>query len=73
MTVNNFAALFNCTPAGRASNLLKKGLKTLNKVGWVSMLCLWSGSPEFNCWISVAPAFSFDYTHYAIAMRPLRD
>ena len=23
VTVNNFAALFNCTPAGRASDLMK--------------------------------------------------
>ena len=31
--------------------------RTFKQVGWGSMLCLWSGPPAFNCWISVAPAF----------------
>ena len=52
--VNNFAALFNCMPAGRASD---SGLKTSNEVGWGLMICLWSCPPGFNCWLSVSPAF----------------
>ena len=42
ITVNNFAVLFNCTPAGRASDLR---LRPKN-CGWGSMLCLWL---DFSC------------------------
>ena len=50
--VNNFAALFNCTPAYWASDGLKlsinlEGIDTLSLVG----------TTVVNCWISVAPAF----------------
>ena len=43
ITVNNFDALFNCIPPGRASNLIKApGLKG-------AMPCLWKGPPDFCC------------------------
>ena len=56
VTVNNFATLFNCTPAGRASDLIKAPA-LIFQLSWLwgSMLCLWSGPPGFSYWISVAP------------------
>ena len=51
--VNDFAAIFNCTPEGQATDLMKALAQTLNKVGWNSMLCLWSGPPGFKHWIAL--------------------
>ena len=49
LVVNNFADLFICMPVGQASRLNDcSSIKQL-KVGWVLMICLWSGPPGFNC------------------------
>ena len=44
---------------GGSSLRLNEGsdLKTFNQVGRGSILCLWLGTPGFNCWISDASAF----------------
>ena len=40
IAVNNFVALFNCTPAGWSSDLMKLRPTTVRYVGSGSMLCL---------------------------------
>ena len=57
LVVNNFADLFICMPVGRASRLNDCSRIKQLKVGWVLMICLWSGPPGLNCSTSVAPAF----------------
>ena len=58
ITAGNFTAVFNCTPAGRASDIMMApAIKVFNQDDWGLMLCLWSGPPGFDCWTSVAPAF----------------
>ena len=50
ITVNTFAALFNCTLAGRASRLNDGSrLKTFDEIGCGLMICLWLGLPGFCC------------------------
>ena len=49
--VNNFASLFNCTPADWASNLMTAptlNKNVFNQVSWRLMLCLWSDMPLFS-------------------------
>ena len=58
IAVNRFAALFNCTPAGRASDLMMAPAKTFSKVGWGLMTYLLVDPPGFSCWMCFAPAFS---------------
>ena len=50
VTINNFASLFGCTPAGRASLHDGSSLRTFKPVNWCLMLWLLSGPPEFSCW-----------------------
>ena len=54
ITVNNFASLFGCAPAGWASDYDGSGLKTLSKPADAQLS---SGEPESNVWFSYAPAF----------------
>ena len=57
ITVDNFADLFNCMPAGRTSDLIMAPAYK-NHSSWLGLeICLWSGSPGFNSWASVTPAF----------------
>ena len=52
ITVNNFASLFNCTPAGLGLSFCDGS--SVKAVCWYLMLYLWSGPPESYCWFSFA-------------------
>ena len=54
ITVNNIAALFNCAPAGRASDLLMASIKLVR--AWWSVFV---GPPGFKYCIPVAQAFQW--------------
>ena len=58
ITVNNFASLFNCTPVGRASDLMMPRHNAIY-FSWFGpeLFCLLLGPPGFNCWFSFAPVF----------------
>ena len=60
ITVNNFASLFNCTPAGRASDSMMAQHKAIY-FSWFGpeLFCLLLGPPGFNCWFSFAPVFQW--------------
>ena len=49
ITANNFSALFNCTPAGRASDVIQLSWLGLDALSLV-------GPTGINYWISVVPA-----------------
>ena len=57
IVVDGCASLFGCTTAVRASD--GGGLFVgLWPVGWGLAVCLWLGTPWFNCWFSFALAYS---------------
>ena len=51
-TINNFADLFNCTPVGRASDLMMAPAYSF-QLSWLGP----DNLSLFNCWTSVVPAF----------------
>ena len=53
ITVNNFADLFNCTPVGRASDLMRLRHKALSWLGPDGLSLV--GPLGLNCWTSVSP------------------
>ena len=60
ITVNNFASIFNCTPAGRASDSMMALTKGIY-FSWFGpeLFCLLLGPPGFNCWFSFALVFQW--------------
>ena len=53
--VDNYAAFFNCTPLGRASDYDGPDLKLFILVGWAGASCLLLGPPGSNWCFSFAP------------------
>ena len=56
--VDSYAAFFNCTPVGRASDYDGPNVKLFILVGLTGASCLLPGSPGFKLCFSFAPGFS---------------